>query len=80
METTSPINAVELEPLVDESPLFRPDCKDCTFCDGLRDMGGEEKPAQRTVTASGEHCRPYGDGIRQLNFIMNSALSLVVFP
>ena len=35
--------ALELEALPDETPLFRPDCRDCTFCDGLKDIEGPEE-------------------------------------
>lgn len=26
-----------------DAPLFRPSCRDCNFCDGLRDMDPQEK-------------------------------------
>ena len=32
------------EPVVQENitPLFRPSCNDCAFCDGLKDMGEKD--------------------------------------
>jgi hypothetical protein len=29
---------LELNEIENETPLFRSDCKECQFCDGLRDM------------------------------------------
>ncbi|KAG8932453.1 hypothetical protein FRC01_013823 [Tulasnella sp. 417] len=36
---------MELEPVADPNttPLFRPDCRNCTFCDGLRNFDGEDQ-------------------------------------
>ncbi|KIO30787.1 hypothetical protein M407DRAFT_145761 [Tulasnella calospora MUT 4182] len=38
---------MELEPVSDSNvtPFFRPDCKNCTFCDGLKDFGPEQTEA-----------------------------------
>jgi hypothetical protein len=40
-----------------ESPLFRQSCRDCDFCDGLRDEGKDEKDSfdKPTISAKGAH-------------------------
>ena len=39
------VNEQSMAEVVQEhtTPLFRPSCTDCGFCEGLRDMGGQEK-------------------------------------
>ncbi|KAG9026723.1 hypothetical protein FRB95_008529 [Tulasnella sp. JGI-2019a] len=39
----STTSALELKATWEDSPLFRPACHDCTFCDGLRDFSDNEK-------------------------------------
>jgi hypothetical protein len=42
---STPVNEQNMAEVVQEhaTPLFRPPCTDCGFCDGLRDMDCEEK-------------------------------------
>jgi hypothetical protein len=44
--TGAPIKGHSMAEIVaqeDIPPLFRPSCRDCAFCDGLKDMDCEEK-------------------------------------
>jgi hypothetical protein len=42
---SAPVNEQNMAEVVQEpaAPLFRPSCRDCDFCDGLRDMDPQEK-------------------------------------
>ena len=42
---STPVNEQSMAEVVQEhaTPLFLPSCTDCDFCDGLRDMDGQEK-------------------------------------
>jgi len=42
---STPVNEHNMAEVVQEhvTPLFRPSCTDCNFCDGLRNMDCQEK-------------------------------------
>ena len=45
---------LELNELENETPLFRPDCKECQFCDGLREMPEQAAEPPVKVTSQSE--------------------------
>lgn len=52
-----PTGPIALTETWEDSPIFRANCRDCTFCDGLRDLDADEKRDEKrdpVATTGGE--------------------------